>query len=119
MKKHQLRDVDWQALRAEPPWSSLSPALIEETWAAAPGPWRDIALAPLEFFRFLGVRLPNGVPTDEAVRALPLPDVYVACACLSSADHACATFDQIYLRSTRAALSRYALPEAVVEDIQQ
>ena len=122
-----LCESDWKALNSEPPWCAVAPetlhALLTEAWAAAREAWPAVTVAPLDFFRAIAARLPEAgsaaAAVEHAVRRLPLGDLYVARGCLVNDRAACAAFDRKFMRGTLAALARFNLPDAVVEDIQQ
>jgi RNA polymerase sigma-70 factor (ECF subfamily) len=93
---------------------SLESALAG-TRARGQAAWPDIEIADDVWRAFLGERIPAGAELPDAVDALHIEDLWIACACLARDDRALAAFDRAY-RTTITLTTRRVAPAAVGGD---
>lgn len=90
-------------------------ALLESGRAA----WPDIQLDEALFLQFVALRIPAGAPLADALEALRVADLYLACGCLRGDPAAVRSFQQTLYPTIAAALRRMDASFPYVEDVQQ
>jgi RNA polymerase sigma-70 factor (ECF subfamily) len=93
--------------------------LLPARWRAAQAAWPGVALAADEFCAYVGARVPVTVESVEAVAALRLEELYLACACVAGDAAALALVEARYLPLVGGALARMQLGHAGVDEVKQ
>ncbi|HEX4458328.1 MAG TPA: transcriptional regulator [Polyangia bacterium] len=94
-------------------------ALLQARWRAAVDAWPGVALMPAEFWAYVGARVPVTVEAADAIAALRLDELYLACACAAGHAGALAFVEARYLPAVGGALARMRLDAATVDEVKQ
>jgi len=78
--------------------------------------WSEVPPLDGEVFR---AYIAERVPADADWAALPLADLYLACACAASEPTALAAFEQHYLREVAIAAAKLRAPPGVLDEARQ
>ena len=87
--------------------------------ATARREWPKIELEPMVFARHMARHLPPGAPAEQAVAALRLPDLYLACACVARHPEALEQLERILRDEIGTAVKRVDPSAAFADDIRQ
>jgi RNA polymerase sigma-70 factor (ECF subfamily) len=90
-------------------------ARVDEAAAA----WPDLAIAPERFARYLAARVAGEADPAEALGALHVADLYLACACVDGDARAMAVFDRDYLGQLPKLLARVRADRGAVDEVRQ
>jgi RNA polymerase sigma-70 factor (ECF subfamily) len=104
---------------SDPCRTALVAPAIADAVAAARSAWPAVALAADRFLAYLVERLPADRDPAEALPAIHVSDLYLACACAHGDTAALAAFDVHCLAVVDRALSRLGLDAAMVDEVKQ
>ena len=93
-------------------------SLLEELVAAGAGAWPTFALSERTFAMRLAEGLPDGDP-EEALRAMCITDLYLACACGDGLPAAIEAFEVTFFQEIDLALSRRRHTGLRADDVRQ
>jgi hypothetical protein len=94
-------------------------ALLAARWQAARRAWPTVALAAADFCAYAGARVPITVESVDAIAALRLDELYLACACVTGDPAALAAVEAHYLPVVGAAHGRMQLDHAADDEVKQ
>lgn len=92
-------------------------AALRDAWERGRERWQ-VALGIEAFAEHLRPRLPEGDPRD-GLSGLHSRDLYLACACAQGSEAAIRAFDEEFMTTLPAMVSRLEAPASVVEDVRQ
>jgi RNA polymerase sigma-70 factor (ECF subfamily) len=104
------------------PSTAGPPALesaLREGLDAARATWPGVEVDDAAFLTYLAERVPADAELATAVRALPLADMYLACACSLGRPRALAAFEERYVPEIEAALGRMRLSASTIDETKQ
>ena len=93
--------------------------LLAARWQAARRAWPTVALAAADFCAYAAARVPVTVESVDAIAALRLDELYLACACVAGDPAALAALEAHYLPVVGAALGRMQLDHAAADEVKQ
>jgi RNA polymerase sigma-70 factor (ECF subfamily) len=101
------------------PSATALEALLATRWQQARAAFPGGALPVADFSVYVGARVPAAAESLDAVAALRLEELYLACACATGDGAALALVEARYLPQVGAALGRLALGPAGVDEVKQ
>ena len=87
--------------------------------ARAQGEWPGIVPPPADLAAWMAERLPPEAALADAVTALRVGDVFIACACAAGDRGAIVAFEQRYFAEVALAVKRVARAGVAVDDVKQ
>lgn len=116
-------EILWEHLAAPARARAGAPEALEpvldQRLRAARDAWRGIDLPDAVFLPYLSARLEDAPSPVEALRALHVEDLYLACACAEGDRAALAAFDGRYIAGLDAVLRRTSRKGVQPDDIKQ
>ncbi len=109
------RESQRAAISAAPNLEQRLAGLLHEARSA----WPNFAVAPDQFLAYVAQRMPDDRAVPDALDALRMPDLYLACACSLGDTRALAEFDSRYVTEIDAALGRMRQSRATVDEVKQ
>jgi RNA polymerase sigma-70 factor (ECF subfamily) len=96
--------------------------LLRRAWESGRSPWPLVDVSAEVFVRHLAQRLPDksvGLPLEQVLSRLVLPDLYLACACVHEVPGAIETLERHYLEKLPASLGFLNLSSSLLDDVCQ
>jgi RNA polymerase sigma-70 factor (ECF subfamily) len=97
---------------------TLLPAALESLIAAGRAAWPELDVDPAAFARFVGERIPEEAP-EEAVRALPAADLYLACACAGGDPRAMGLLERLVFGEVDTVVAVMRAPGGSADELKQ
>lgn len=97
---------------------TMAESALSRVVAEAAAAWPEFSVTPTSFVQHLAARL-SGSDLTLALGAARIPDLYLACACLSGDKAALLAFDQRELRQVPLYVGHLRLDRAQVDEVQQ
>ncbi len=94
-------------------------AAVELAVATARQAWPNIALPTDYFVAYMGQRVDQGLTPIEALAALRVSDLYLACACVRGDRNAIVALETLYLSRLRHTLARFDSAASFADDVIQ
>ena len=91
---------------AKPVSKGAVDAVLTDALAKVSASWPGVQVEPERFAAHVAARLPGAGSVEEALRALALPDLYLACACAAGQSVALEAFESELMTKARTSLAR-------------
>jgi RNA polymerase sigma-70 factor (ECF subfamily) len=111
-----------EAFLARRPGGGSAPAEWERAlaaaWERAQTAWPEIPLAPEDFGRYLAERV-GGADASQALGALEIEDLYLACGCCAGRREAVAAFDRAHLSQIPQFVASFDRGQPFADEVRQ